>query len=73
MQIESEGLPREFILLVHQTQFWSLKDELIVFLQSLPVGCRFNICKFNFSFEFLFNERSVKYDQASLEKAISYL
>ncbi|KOS19458.1 von Willebrand factor A domain-containing protein [Escovopsis weberi] len=43
-----------------------------IFLKSLPVGVRFNICSFGTRFTFLW-DKSQPYDQASLEKAIAHI
>ncbi|OQU96365.1 von Willebrand factor type A domain-containing protein [Cladophialophora immunda] len=43
-----------------------------VFLKSLPVGAKFNICSFGSSFSFLF-KKSTTYDQSSLKDALNHL
>ncbi|KAH6628101.1 von Willebrand factor type A domain-containing protein [Chaetomium tenue] len=50
-----------------------LKTALHLFLKSLPVGVKFNICSFGSSHEFLFGNKSQTYDQSSLEKASRYV
>ena len=50
----------------------NLKSALQIFLKSLPVGVKFNICSFGRHFEFLW-DRSQNYDQASLDKATAYV
>ena len=47
----------------------TLINALRIFLKSLPVGIKFNICYFGSSHSFLFPESQV-YDQNSLEKAL---
>ncbi|EAQ89418.1 hypothetical protein CHGG_06037 [Chaetomium globosum CBS 148.51] len=50
-----------------------LKTALHLFLKSLPVGVKFNICSFGSRHEFLFGNKSQTYDQSSLEKASRYV
>ena len=50
----------------------TLVASLRVFLKSLPVGIKFNICYFGSTHSFLFPE-SPLYDQKSLEKALGSL
>ncbi|KAK5452719.1 hypothetical protein LTS15_006867 [Exophiala xenobiotica] len=45
---------------------------LKIFLKSLPVGVKFNICSFGSSYAFLF-DKSKTYDQSSLSEALKYL
>lgn len=47
------------------------KEALQVFLKSLPVGVKFNICSFGSSHSFLF-PRSVAYEQETLTKAVRH-
>ncbi|TFA99044.1 von Willebrand factor A domain-containing protein 5A [Trichoderma ghanense] len=47
-------------------------EALNIFLKSLPVGVRFNICSFGSDFSFLW-ERSMTYDQATLDAAIRHV
>ncbi|KAF9638775.1 putative von willebrand domain containing protein [Lasiodiplodia theobromae] len=47
-------------------------QALKVFLKSLPVGVKFNICSFGSHFDFLW-PRSQSYSQASLEEAIRHV
>jgi hypothetical protein len=51
----------------------NLRTALRLFLKSLPVGVKFNICSFGSRHEFLFKEGSQTYDQSSLEKASRYV
>ena len=48
----------------------TLVAALRVFLKSLPVGIKFNICYFGTSHSFLFPE-SQSYNQQTLEKALN--
>lgn len=50
----------------------SLKKALKVFLKSLPVGVKFNICSFGSKFSFLYS-KSKSYSQTSLQEAISHV
>lgn len=49
-----------------------LIQALQVFLKSLPVGVKFNICSFGSSFSFLWS-KSRTYDQASLDEASKHI
>ena len=47
------------------------RQALITFLQSLPVGSRFNICSYGSRHEFMYPQcRSVPYTDNSLKRAI---
>ncbi|KAK4170513.1 von Willebrand factor type A domain-containing protein [Cladorrhinum sp. PSN259] len=50
-----------------------LKTAMKLFLKSLPVGVKFNICSFGSRHEFLFPEGSQSYDASTLEKATRYV
>jgi hypothetical protein len=50
----------------------SLKNALQVFLKSLPVGVKFNICSFGSHYSFLWN-KSKSYSQASLTEAMAHV
>ena len=48
------------------------REALILFLLSLPEGCKFNVCSYGSKFSFLFdNERSVDYNDENCQIAIS--
>lgn len=47
-------------------------QALKVFLKSLPVGVKFNICSFGFSHSFLW-PKSVTYSQATLDEAVRHV
>jgi hypothetical protein len=47
------------------------KQALLVFLKSLPVGVKFNICSFGWSHSFLW-PKSVTYNQRNLEEAVRH-
>ncbi|KAK4117120.1 VIT-domain-containing protein [Canariomyces notabilis] len=51
----------------------NLKTALHIFLKSLPVGVKFNICSFGSRHEFLFPDGSKTYDAVSLEQATQYV
>lgn len=51
----------------------NLKSALHIFLKSLPVGVKFNICSFGTSHQFLFKSGSTTYDAESLDKAMKYV
>ncbi|BEI80767.1 hypothetical protein CcaverHIS002_0112960 [Cutaneotrichosporon cavernicola] len=53
-------------------QIPSLISALKIFLKSLPVGIKFNICSFGTTFEFLWN-KSKSYSQATLDEATNYV
>jgi hypothetical protein len=50
-----------------------LKTALHLFLKSLPVGVKFNICSFGSRHEFLFKNGSRSYDASSLGEATRYV
>lgn len=49
-----------------------LKSALRIFLKSIPVGAKFNICSFGSRHEFLFPEGSRSYDQETLRRGMEY-
>ncbi|AEO65518.1 uncharacterized protein THITE_2045058 [Thermothielavioides terrestris NRRL 8126] len=51
----------------------NLKSALHLFLKSLPVGVKLNICSFGTSHEFLFPDGSRPYDAFTLEEATRYV
>ncbi|KAM0244800.1 hypothetical protein ACHAP5_005923 [Fusarium lateritium] len=53
-------------------QIPNLKAALEIFLKSLPVGVKFNICSFGSSFTFLW-DRSQTYSQETLDKAVQHV
>ncbi|KAM0340743.1 hypothetical protein ACHAPU_010334 [Fusarium lateritium] len=53
-------------------QISNLKSALEIFLKSLPVGVKFNICSFGSSFSFLW-DRSQTYSQETLDKAVQHV
>lgn len=50
-----------------------LKTALHLFLKSLPVGVKFNICSFGSHHHFLFPDGSRTYDASALEEATRYV
>ncbi|KAL7916558.1 VIT domain-containing protein [Trichoderma velutinum] len=50
----------------------NIVDALKIFLKSLPVGVKFNICSFGSRYEFLW-ERSMTYEEGTLETAIRHV
>ena len=55
-----------------QDKMATLKSALKVFLKSLPVGVKFNICSFGFMYSFLWPQ-SKPYGQTTLDEAISHV
>jgi hypothetical protein len=53
-------------------QIPNLKAALEIFLKSLPVGVKFNICSFGSRFTFLW-DRSQTYSQETLDKAVQHV
>lgn len=47
-------------------------DALKIFLKSMPVGIKFNICSFGSRYEFLW-ERSMTYEEGTLETAMNHV
>ncbi|KAJ9605425.1 hypothetical protein H2200_010082 [Cladophialophora chaetospira] len=67
----------EIVFVVDRSGSMQGKIELVVsamkiFLKSLPIGVKFNICSFGSRHSFLF-EKSKTYDQSSLKEALSHL
>lgn len=58
---------------MHGKKIANLRTALHIFLKSLPVGVKFNICSFGSRHEFLFPEGSKTYDATALERATSYV
>ena len=69
----------EFIFLVDRSgsmdgsYIKSARETLMLFMKSLPEGCRFNILGFGSRYEWLFSEVSVLYSQETLDKAMAHL
>jgi hypothetical protein len=55
------------------TRMQGLKAALHIFLKSLPLGVKFNVCSFGSRHELLFKNGSVAYDAVSLKEATSYI
>ena len=55
-----------------QSKIANLKNALHIFLKSLPVGVKFNICSFGSHHSFLW-DKSRTYDKASLDEATRYV
>ncbi|KAF5248428.1 hypothetical protein FANTH_5926 [Fusarium anthophilum] len=53
-------------------QIPGLKTALQIFLKSLPIGVKFNICSFGSHFSFLW-DRSQSYSQETLDKAVQHV
>jgi len=51
----------------------NMKSALNIFLKSIPVGVKFNICSFGSHHELLFKRGSQTYDASSLAKATAYV
>lgn len=51
----------------------NLRSVLQLFLKSLPVGVKFNICSFGTAYSFLFPEGSMPYDQTTLDEAVRHV
>ena len=67
----------EIVFVVDRSGSMNGKIELVVsamkiFLKSLPIGVKFNICSFGSSHSFLF-KKSKTYDQSSLNEALEHL
>ncbi|KIX04165.1 uncharacterized protein Z518_07719 [Rhinocladiella mackenziei CBS 650.93] len=67
----------EVVFVVDRSGSMNGKMELVVsamkiFLKSLPVGVKFNICSFGSRYSFLF-KKSKTYDQSSLKEALKHL
>ncbi|RXG55360.1 von Willebrand factor A domain-containing protein 5A [Armadillidium vulgare] len=66
----------EIILVVDRSgsmegsKIFKAKNTLLLFLKSLPPGCRFNIVSFGSDFETLFESSSERYTESTLKKAL---
>lgn len=47
------------------------REALTLFLYSLPTGSMFNVCSYGTNHEFIFNERSVDYNDMNLAIAVA--
>ena len=64
----------EYIILVRSRGLDARsKEPLINFLASLPIKSKFNFCSIGKVIEFLFEERSVKVNDANLKRAIEHI
>lgn len=50
-----------------------LRSVLQLFLKSLPVGVKFNVCSFGTAYSFLFPKGSMPYDQTTLDEAVRHV
>ena len=76
-KFETEEVTCEFIFLIDRSgsmmgsTIASAREALILFLKSLPPGCRFNIMGFGSRFTLLF-ANSVSYNQQHIDEAITH-
>lgn len=75
MKDESENC-QEYIFLIDRSgsMYNTIKlarQALVLFLYSLPAGSKFNICSYGSKFEFMFSERSVAYNDDTLQQAVA--
>ena len=66
---------KEYIFLIDRSgsMYYTIKmarEALILFLYSLPAGSKFNVCSYGSHHEFMFNERSVEYNDENMRYAI---
>lgn len=67
---------KEYIFLIDRSgsMYHTIKlarQALILFLHSLPAGSKFNICSYGSRHEFMFEGRSVDYNDENLHTAIT--
>ena len=67
---------KEYIFLIDRSgsMYFTIslaREALMLFLQSLPAGSKFNVCSYGSRHEFLFEGRSVDYTDENLQYAIS--
>ncbi|EGS23693.1 uncharacterized protein CTHT_0003900 [Thermochaetoides thermophila DSM 1495] len=55
------------------TMIPALQSAVHIFLKSLPVGVKFNICSFGSHYEFLFEKGSRTYDASTVAEAVRYV
>jgi len=46
------------------------RQALMLFVQSLSVGSKFNVCSYGSDFSFMFGKKSVDYNEESLKTAL---
>ena len=75
---EEDDSRKEYIFLIDRSgsMYRTIKlacEALKLFLYSLPTGSRFNVCSYGSVYEFMFEERSVEYNDENLEYAIEQI
>lgn len=65
---------KEFIFLIDRSgsMYNAIKlarRALLLFIQSLPYKCKFNVCSYGSNHKFMFPDGSVEYNDQSLEQA----
>ena len=46
------------------------REALMLFIQSLPFDCKFNVCSYGSEYDFLFSGGSLEYNDNTLSKAL---
>ena len=69
---------KEYIFLIDRSgsMYYTIKmarEALILFLYSLPAGSKFNVCSYGSHHKFMFNERSVEYNDENMRYAIDQI
>ena len=75
---EDNGARNEYIFLIDRSgsmynTIGLACQALTLFLYSLPAGSKFNICSYGSRHEFMFQERSVEYNDENLRTAVSQI
>jgi uncharacterized protein with von Willebrand factor type A (vWA) domain len=71
-EVDDSDVCKEFIFLIDRSgsMYQTIKlarKALVLFLYSLPANSRFNICSYGSRFEYMYQERSVRYTDESLK------
>ena len=78
MKEEEEESGKEYIFLIDRSYSMHHRIKLarlalILFIQSLPDGSQFNVCSYGSSHQFMFEERSVEYNDENMRVAIEQI
>ena len=77
-EMKEEESRKEYIFLIDRSYSMHYRIKLarlalILFIQSLPEGSQFNVCSYGSSHQFMFEERSVEYNDENMRTAIEQI
>ena len=77
-EMKEEESRKEYIFLIDRSYSMHYRIKLarlalILFIQSLPDGSQFNVCSYGSSHQFMFEERSVEYNDENMRTAIEQI